>query len=1240
MGCKSFFEAITNPQTINWVRGAFRTVAFVSLPLYTIAIHPNTRMRLGYPMMMIASVVSTSTHQLSLGLHIGIHTWLWRGVVYMLIFGTVINSWSLHAHTGAWYGMLAFGIFLASLVSHGMMRRFMYLYFFIYMLEIRTMSTYYARIPLNIASWSAADYFIGSLTGVAALCFPYPIMTKSLVDMIMGKLFGGFGKMFMAMITFVHMPDAHTAQLFFNDRSPFIKIEAILDVMAPLLWFSNWEPTEFPLHNPIRRLKLSFLRRVIALTYAAFGTGRSVAELRRQQAQMLAIHKIRVTLINATYGRRKNQIENSSKVERSDSSFVSPSTKDALNDEDGTGGTSDAAQQEMEKAMKALHDNSEKYAKEFGVVLMQCMTLLGTVTNTPEQIVKSIPFDNLQVKQTQMRRAIRLEMLQVMKLQSEMVLRRLAEQQRKEHRAFPPPRDSNEEEEVAVVDDNSPYGRLHRYTIGREDAVTILESHGAMDQTAIFLRLSELYFHLLLAMIAGELISFGEQMKTYKPSMSLGHRLLRFFIIEPWNDFWSELWCIFTVARPCDRRTLKDAVRMTCAYLSATALNLELYFIPGGTYYFGTTLLLGLPVEEESLNMSINRMAGNALGCALGFMAYHNTNNLAQRIAMTLCFAFVLRACKEHPLYGQTFLYSAAITMASMSMSTNTEQLMTRLITSNYTIIAYMLCCMFIFPNNNIKICWGYRCKLTKVMSEVIDDVALTLRIKPEYYPALIGSDEVGNNAVAYPLRNTEAMQMCSQLNVQMALTDRLLAMCDKWTPFAARQHVIRGSTPFPTSASTMIQFSHKRMVAHLRMLVFGVQLLHRPRAEPVSAVTKRLLSGSIGDFLEEFAGCARLVSQDFIDSLQASRKWSYPLTLSHTSQLSWMRVRLFAIHIESYAIAAKHMSRSTLPMKPTDYDLLREEATMHTEGELHVNAGANSEEAVQHGTANDGCPLDLQPNMSFADRFLAVRRQGEALMEQDNDPETLEQLHNSMYLPLPREVSFFGYGGVAQRSFAYHAPLQETAVMPNDAFPFTQESAEQSIQQRLRDAAPTGKEKRDKTAPQEGEGSDSPKAVVADESAGDRSASVPPYSSLPQTTRYEPVKPAKTRSKLSRLILVQDEGPELELPLYRGPDFTFVEDELATENDTDFSALMTILCSVYGLIEELEGLTGSMNTISTYQKELHESALAIGLIDKVAEKVTSYRKRIYDRYHLPSPAEEQRRPLHAQSDPFADWRF
>ncbi|KPI85743.1 hypothetical protein ABL78_5192 [Leptomonas seymouri] len=1204
-GYKALFESITNPQTIGWVRGAFRTVAFVSFPLMTIAVHPKTMFRLGFPEMLIAAVVSTSTHRPTLGEQLGLHSWIWRGILYMLVFGTVMDALQIQKHKGAWYGMLALGVFLASLVSHGMMRRFMYLYFFIYMMEILMFDYYFHELPLNNAAWSAADYYLGSVWGIAAVCFPYPLLVKSLVDMIMTKIFEGLGKVFMAMVTFVWLPDPHAAVLFFTDRMPFIKIESVLEVLPPLLWFSNWEPSEFVLRNPIRRMKLSLLRRVMALTYAAFGAGRTIVELQKKEADALAMHHIHVALFQATHGNDVKAIGD-----------CPTSLHRGRNGSHTRGDKMEADERAAHTSIAELRENSRGCVKDFAMALMQATILIGSTESTPEQLIKKVPFDALREKDTAMRRNIRLELLQVMKIQSEMVARQRAREQKRRHASALEERGDADNDYVNVDDRHEPFGQAHHYRIGRASAALILENRDVMDESAVFLRMNHIFFHLQMSMIAGEILSFGEQMKEYKPTESLGRRLLRFFIIEPWKDFWEELWCRIAFIRPSDYRTIKDAIRMTCAYLSATALNLELWVTPGGLYFFGVTILLGLPVEEESLNMGVNRMAGNSLGCALGYMAYHNANNLAQQLAMALCFAFVQQCCKNHPLYGQTFFYGSVITLAGLATATVTMELLTRMIASCYTIVAYMLCCMFIFPNNSIKICWGYRCKLAKAMSEVIDDVALTLRIKPECYPAVTAPNEESHESAAYPPHNTEAMLMCSQLNVGVALADRLLAMCDKWAPFAARQPIIRGSAPFPSAASSMIQFSHKRMVAHLRMLVFGVQLLHRPRAAPITSDTARMLAGSVAEFLDEFSNCVRLLCQDFIDSIQISRKWSYPLSLSRTSQLSRLRIHLQAIHSAGYATVLQYISKGTFGMTQQDFEELRREAA-----ERRGEGVAKDRERVY---VHDGESLpDAQPNPSFADRFLAARRLGESLAGEPTS-EVLSYMRQSMYLPQPFGATSMEDGSP---SFAHRAPLHESSVQPKDAFPFTHESAERELQQQLREE----RLNEERTRNQQGESAESPRSSGCGDVTGDCESN---------KSSYEPVTPQEPKSTVSKLILFPGQEPASYIPLYRGPSFTYVEDAFDTDRDTDFSAIMALLCSCDGLMTELEGLTSPVNAINTYQRQLHESSVAVRFLDKMTEKIAAFKKANYERYHFPKPPPQKRDTLHAQSDPWVSWRF
>lgn len=1214
-GFKALLEAVTNPQAINWVRGAFRTVAFVGFPLLTIAVHPNTMYRLGFPALLIAAVVSVSTHRPTLGEQIGLHTWTWRGIIYMLIVGTAFASWDIQLHIGAWYGLLAAGIFFAGLVSHGNMRRFMFLYFFIYMMELRMYYYYFQTLPVNNAAWCAADYFIGSLMGVAANLFPYPLLIKNTIDMILTKIFGGFGQMLVAMITYVWSPDPHAAVLFFNDRSPFVRVEAILEVMPALLWFANWEPMEFPIRNPIRRLKLTLLRRIMALTYAAFGSGRTIAALRREQSDRIAMQHIRNSLYQAAHGRDYRRIASRGDRRRASDSATAQ------------------AQVDLEDAEKVLRESSRVFVKEFGVALMQAVALMGSTESTPEQLLKKVPLEALRDKDTQMRRNLRLEMLQVMRQQSDLVAQRRSELAKKS------------EGDASRKSSNS------HISLGNADARVLLEHQDIISDAEVFIYVNEIFFHMLMSMVAGELLSFGEQMKDYRPTESLMRRLWNYFVVEPWNDFWEEVWCRLTFQRPCDYRTVKDAIRMTCAFLSATALNLEIWTPEGGVYFFGVTIVLGLPVEEESVGMGVNRMAGNALGCALGYLSYHNGKNLAQILAMALCFCFLLQCFKNHPVYGQTFFYASVITLAGMATSMVTLELLTRLVASCYAIMAYMLCCMFIFPNNGIKICWGYRVKLTRTISEIIDNVAQAIRLPIEFHAEPEGANNGREHEpVEYPLRNTDAMEVCSQLNIQMTVAERFLTMCDKWAPFAVRQPIIRGMAPFPTAASSLVGYAHQRMLAHLRLLVFGVQLLHRPRTEAPSVNIIRILNSRVATFLDDFADSVRVVLQDFVESLHSSRTWSYPLSLSRTSQLSRLRVRLHHIHYECYVLLGNFMSRGTFGMTRIDLEELKRETSVSLAANAeHLRSGVSPR--LKSGGRTGGEPLvevmvddnaegDLT-NASFADRYL-MARQAEVLMGDHPDPAALQALYQSFHASSngsPKPFSF--RAGAKSHVYTHSAPLQESAAVPRDVFPLTQDNVEQTMSQELehqkRDEHPTSAAG---VAVEKDATTQASPILIPDERENNQPAA-PPAVQMHHLDEgpFTPAPPSRT---LSKLVLVREKGPETYIPLYRGPAFNYREDELTMPIDTDFAALVTIFCNCEGLIAELEGMTGPVNNISGYQKQLHESSLAIGLIDKLSKKVTTMRQKNYERYHYHTPTLEEQKggPQHAQTDPWQDWRF
>jgi hypothetical protein len=174
----------------------------VAFPLCTLALHPNTRFRLGFPQLLIVSVVSTSTHRSTVGEKIGLHSGTRRGIIFMLVCGTVIDALGVAYHVGVWYGLLAAGIFTSELLNNTNMRRFIMLYFFFNMLELRTHQHDFAVVPTNDAAYGAAAHVIDSLSGAAVNVTPFPFLVHSTVDMIMTKIFGGSGKLLFSMISY------------------------------------------------------------------------------------------------------------------------------------------------------------------------------------------------------------------------------------------------------------------------------------------------------------------------------------------------------------------------------------------------------------------------------------------------------------------------------------------------------------------------------------------------------------------------------------------------------------------------------------------------------------------------------------------------------------------------------------------------------------------------------------------------------------------------------------------------------------------------------------------------------------------------------------------------------------------------------------------------------------------------------------------------------------------------------
>lgn len=324
VGVKAILEGITCPVIVYKVTSALRTVLFISFPLFTLGIHPNTMYKMGFPKMLMASVLSTSCSRSELGPHLGLMSWTWRSMIFALITGTIFNVVDLTKHLSAWWAMLGLGIFLTSLIGHPMLRQFHQMFFFIMLLEMRMYQTYVEHVPVTNTAHFIGLLMLGSLFGVASNLLPRPSLVAPRVDAQISQLYRGLGDLATAMHKHIwsfhgsthHRHTAHecanekvtcngnedgesvmnssgAALLFFSDLGSLERFESVLSGMPAALWGCNWEPLEFPLRNPIRRLKLALLRHIMAMMYAAYGAGRTAGKLRCAAAERVAMAQMR-----------------------------------------------------------------------------------------------------------------------------------------------------------------------------------------------------------------------------------------------------------------------------------------------------------------------------------------------------------------------------------------------------------------------------------------------------------------------------------------------------------------------------------------------------------------------------------------------------------------------------------------------------------------------------------------------------------------------------------------------------------------------------------------------------------------------------------------------------------------------------------------------------------------------------------------------------------------------------------
>lgn len=1310
MGFKAVLEALSNPQSYLNFRSALRITLFVSFPLFTIGVHPNTIFKTGFICMLIAAVLSTSTCRSTLGEHIGLHTWTIRGILYMFIFSEVAIASHLEYHPAHWWGLIAAGIFLASFTSDANIRRFMFLYFFLFMMEAREFVLFIPVLPENNGRWLAGSLLIGIVLGIASNLLPYPTTLASVVDTLAGKLFTAVGSGVHMMNKMVWSDDVHVAAIFFYDKTLFDRVEYYLGLMPTLLWFTNWEPLEFALRNSIRRLKFSFLRRILSLVYASFSVGTTLVNLKREQRDRVALQKVRQVMWENAFGipfripgDEKSDGNKSVKVtgrmqqEQEEGQRGAEGEKKSNKNNMGeyfffqqlTQQYGKAKAEEMHDELWGLRSQSKKYSTELGNAVKDAVIAIALAPCTPREIVENVEFDAIKKADAAMRHHLRHEVLVTMKHQRELVTKRKAAAQ--------------------ATAASSSSARRPSPTEKEERYETLVEYQNLIDDSEVFIRLNTILFHMLLSMIAGEVVAFGEQMRSYKPECSLRTRLWRFFVVEPWHDFWEEVWSHLTLARPADWRILKDAIKVTCAYMAACALNFQVYVISGGMYYFGTTILLGLPVEEESLSLAVNRLAGNSIGCALGFMAYNNFHNLQTQIAMALFFIFLLQLFKNHPTYGQTFFYGSIMVPGGVATSLVPIDLLTRLLFSCYTICAYLLCFLFIFPTNPMKVLFGYRVKLSKLMSEIIDLAALTAhyaavpngeggrreqplqqedgthrggRFDSSLRNAPFGEEDanvggptreagggnpLGSSNPASPtavaaapsplplkLHGSYSAILCGNLSDHLLLARRVIGMCNKWTPFAARQHVIRGMLPFPEAASFQLHQSFLRLMAQLDLLAFGAQLLHRPRPKefPFRPFMIHFIRGALHDFLYDFSNSSRVLIQNIIDSTQQSRKWDYEHFLRRCGRLSKLKVVAHAVMYEYYVMMAEELTSSDpffystagtktrrpspsragpsskdpsssplVSMDSTAFHELRNEMrkAQHAGGITPDLIGASAASQISTSYA-PAMPNGAEDNSSEHPPTARTIRIPSIPQGKGGEREKVQEMESPLP-PLPHFLPPLSSPSPPSRVFHFAAPFVHFPMNANAASRF-----------QSKDPDETRLDKEIQVQQHSFAYVISAPSSPMDEDGGRRGKQ-----QRRGSAGGSPGTPSNWVSDGERNEIPAE-------PISSWLNFSYYEDTDHLPRDTDLLAVSAILGGCEGFIVEMEHIGGHIKTISDYHRQLHESSLLLPLIDKISNKMKRHVDSVYLSRHYNLPLDDLNYSWsgahHVQNDVYKAWYF
>ncbi|KAF8300667.1 hypothetical protein TcYC6_0058880 [Trypanosoma cruzi] len=375
------------------------------------------------------------------------------------------------------------------------------------------------------------------------------------------------------------------------------------------------------------------------------------------------------------------------------------------------------------------------------------------------------------------------------------------------------------------------------------------------------------FSHLMMVLIGEELLRYAEIMRNFDCSRytSTSRRILDFFFLEHWRDFWAELPKRLTLATPNDVRLAKDAFKLACGYTLACVYTLCIDF--DSVYYFGMTILMGVGLQAtgDSLVAGLQRVAGLAFAAALAYVIrrHHKSDLEAYPIALVLIAVALFTS--SFPAYFNCSFYCALLIPSMMHMVATPLMMFSRVVSSSLTVMTYYAIVVFVFPVDTIRVLHNSEVWVMDGISKYLSSLIRLLQAPVDD-------------------REPDVMQEIHALKACSTGLWRAVRQLPPKIKTASLEPTIRGK-PYPVHEQDEFHPVLRRLLSSLDIMLLGLTILHRARLGPVADELVEMLTSS-RQLLKNINLYSVYAMQDFVDAVQRPKTWSCAKTVDHFSTL------------------------------------------------------------------------------------------------------------------------------------------------------------------------------------------------------------------------------------------------------------------------------------------------------------------------------------------------------------------